>query len=314
MLKIILVVFVIFAATFKVLECKKSNNLFAHRLLIPDIQNHHATSFNSRTFDLNLQRFPAYSRDHVRSILSALLALLNLQASDDDTVDHDDVLSLSCPDEGVKMIPHVDSCQKFTLCLNGMELTQSCAEDFEFSRERSNCVPKTESDCEDPDKPEKFECQQNSTAMSFIPNTENCSKYFLCLPGGSQFPMSCPDDLHWSIDAERCMDPDEAECESDTDREFCPKEGFRQISHPESCKKFIACFNGIEAAEMSCPAGLHFSRESRSCADPQEAGCDNVELSCPAVDDPNNLVFLPHPDECSKYFVCFRGSQHPLQW
>lgn len=304
-------VFIIVAFSFSKAESKKSCNFRGQQFLISDGHNNCTEIFNAGISDLDLEDFPSFARDHIRSILSELWELLNNLKPLDETDD----MSLSCPDEGVEMIPHPKSCRKFTLCLNGIGLTQSCAEDFEFSQERSNCVHKSESDCENPKETEQTsECDKNSTSMSLIPNKKDCSKYFLCLPGGNQFPMSCPENHHFSKDGERCMDKDEAECEIEIDREFCPNEGFKQISHPKNCKKFIACYNGIKIAELKCPSRLHFSRQKRSCIDPAEAECKTNELSCPIADDSDNLVFFSHPEECSKYFACFRGSQYPLEW
>lgn len=69
-------------------------------------------------------------------------------------------------------------------------------------------------------------------------------------------------------------DEDSDEDDSDEDIEECPDEGFKFISHPESCKKYILCIEGNEVAELECGEGLHFSRELRGCTDPEDAGCE----------------------------------------
>ncbi|CRK86199.1 CLUMA_CG000140, isoform A [Clunio marinus] len=76
--------------------------------------------------------------------------------------------------------------------------------------------------------------------------------------------------------------------------------------HPYSCTRYILCFYG-NPIERLCAPNLHFSRFMLHCTFPQLALCD-FNYACPDVDDEQNPVYLPDPDDCSKYFVCFRGS------
>lgn len=61
---------------------------------------------------------------------------------------------------------------------------------------------------------------------------------------------------------------------SDEDIEECPDDGIKFISHPENCEKYILCMDGEEVATLECPDDTHFSRDMRSCTDPEEAGCE----------------------------------------
>lgn len=76
--------------------------------------------------------------------------------------------------------------------------------------------------------------------------------------------------------------------------------------HPLSCTRYILCFHG-NPIERLCSPGLHFNAIMEQCMFPQLARCD-VNYACPAVDDELNPVFLPDASDCSRYFVCFKGS------
>lgn len=75
--------------------------------------------------------------------------------------------------------------------------------------------------------------------------------------------------------------------------------------HPFSCTKYILCYHGNQI-ERLCAPGLHFNRVLEQCMLPQLAQCDNSD-KCPDVDDVMNPVFLPNPEDCGAYFVCFEG-------
>lgn len=62
--------------------------------------------------------------------------------------------------------------------------------------------------------------------------------------------------------------------DEDEDIEECPDSGIFFISHPENCDQYILCIDGNEISELDCPDDLHFSREIRSCTDPDDAGCE----------------------------------------
>jgi hypothetical protein len=63
--------------------------------------------------------------------------------------------------------------------------------------------------------------------------------------------------------------------DEEDDIEECPEDGIKFISHPEECEKYILCIDGDEVATLECPDGFHFSRDLRSCTDPDEAECED---------------------------------------
>lgn len=69
-------------------------------------------------------------------------------------------------------------------------------------------------------------------------------------------------------------DDDDNGDDDDEDIEECPDEGIKFISHPENCDQFILCIDGDEISELDCPDGEHFSRDDRTCTDPDDAGCE----------------------------------------
>jgi hypothetical protein len=76
--------------------------------------------------------------------------------------------------------------------------------------------------------------------------------------------------------------------------------------HPLTCTQYVICYYG-NVIERPCAPGLHFNANLEQCMLPQLAHCD-LNYACPTVDDPFNPVYLPDASDCSKYFVCFRGS------
>lgn len=220
-----------------------------------------------------------------------------------------------CPADGIKQISHPDSCEKYILCIGGAEVKRRCAPGLHFSREYRSCVTPEMADCKEFVR--TWECPEEDDFgnLKLIPNTENCQKYYICL-NGDQIPLSCADGFHWSIDDENCLPKKDANCdfegeESEEDIiEHCPDDGIKSISHPDDCEKYVLCVNGARI-KRNCAPGYHFSRDFRSCVLPEFADCKEGKLKCPKEDDLDNLVFLPDPDSCEKYYVCFGGD--PVQ-
>lgn len=47
-------------------------------------------------------------------------------------------------------------------------------------------------------------------------------------------------------------------------------------------------------------SGLYFSRGEHRCVRRAESDCLLDDGSCPAVNDPNNIVFLPDQEDCQR--------------
>ncbi|KAG5678603.1 hypothetical protein PVAND_008264 [Polypedilum vanderplanki] len=78
--------------------------------------------------------------------------------------------------------------------------------------------------------------------------------------------------------------------------------------HPYACDLFYMCFWG-ELILRSCAPGLHYNRNTTQCMLPELAGCEfQTEINCPTPDNPNQILFQPDPNDCSKYYVCHNGN------
>jgi hypothetical protein len=222
--------------------------------------------------------------------------------------------AVECPATGIEQIPDPEDCERFILCINGFEIPLSCGPGLHFSPSERACMSPEDAECEEPNQ---WKCPEVDTpgVIVFIPNTEDCTMYYLCWQG-NEIPLRCGAGLHWSISENRCLPPDEAKCPwADDDIEKCPEEGIIAISHPESCERYILCVNGHEV-ERDCPFGLHFSRELRNCAHPLIANCveptnyamPSDEATCPTLNSSKDIAFMPNKDDCSSYFLCYNDN------
>lgn len=73
---------------------------------------------------------------------------------------------------------------------------------------------------------------------------------------------------------------------------------------------FQLIFNWIAILEFPCAPGLHFSPTELKCMFPSLASCD-INYACPEIDDEQNPVILPDRFDCTRYYICFRGT--PIQ-
>lgn len=77
----------------------------------------------------------------------------------------------------------------------------------------------------------------------------------------------------------------------------CEVDGVTHLPNPYSCTRFFMCFDGV-AVEQSCSPGLYFSRSQLRCVRRAESDCLLDGETCPAVNDPDNIVFFPDQDDC----------------
>lgn len=223
--------------------------------------------------------------------------------------DDDDIEQ--CPDTGIKSISHPDNCEKYILCVGGSRIKRNCAPGLHFSRELRQCTQPDVAECED----SEFTCpdEDDPGNLVFFPNTEDCSKYYVCW-GGEGIPLRCGDGLHWSTEEEMCLPIADANCKF-RHIEECPDDGIKNVAHPDDCEMFVMCVNGIRI-KRDCAPGMHFSRRFRMCVPPAIAECEDGEdfsaYSCPSTDDPDNLVFNPDQSDCGKYYLCNGGMRVPF--
>lgn len=210
-----------------------------------------------------------------------------------------------CPSTGISSIPNSESCEEYFLCVNGNKLARNCPNGLHFSRSTLTCT--------DPDTAQCFldGCPPNE--LGFLPHEDDCTKYYLCFWGNKHL-MRCPNDLHWSVEENACLDEQEAGCEDFDDNIECPPTGIDQIPYPDDCEKYVLCINGVEIV-LTCAPGLHFSPTTRTCQTPEKAECedsDAQEWTCPEQDEPGVIVFIPNTEDCSAYYLCWQGRQIPL--
>ncbi|EDO34779.1 predicted protein, partial [Nematostella vectensis] len=108
-----------------------------------------------------------------------------------------------------------------------------------------------------------------------------CDMYITC-SNGIAHEMPCPAGLNWNDVTKECDWPRDAPCCKAIARTCHPKVNLSTICknradgnypHPDFCKMYIACSNGI-AYEMPCPAGLNWNDEKKYCDWPFNAPCE----------------------------------------
>uniref|UniRef100_A0A182SLG7 Chitin-binding type-2 domain-containing protein n=1 Tax=Anopheles maculatus TaxID=74869 RepID=A0A182SLG7_9DIPT len=132
---------------------------------------------------------------------------------------------------------------------------------------------------------------------TFVPHETDCWRYYTCV-NGQAFPQECPEPFIFVDARQMCDYGDRNACVN------CPATGIRNFPVSNSCTKFIQCIEGVQF-ERECPAGTMFDKAAEQCNVASAVQC--VEVNCPAVDDPQNPVFVADPSDCQNYFICVSG-------
>lgn len=134
-------------------------------------------------------RFPTFPWIRFPPILSTLLPLFPRWPTR--RPDSDEVDEYECPDEGIELVPHPNDCEKYILCVNGDRIKRNCAPELHFSPVKRVCMFPEDAEC---DAERVWECPDKDDLddLVFLPNKEDCGKYYLCWEG-EQIAMSCAD-------------------------------------------------------------------------------------------------------------------------
>lgn len=76
--------------------------------------------------------------------------------------------------------------------------------------------------------------------------------------------------------------------------------------------RYFVCYDGAPV-EFDCGDSLHFDPNMNWCIKEEDSFCepsyplpDVREIECPE-DTENDIIFIPHPEECQFYFICLDG-------
>jgi hypothetical protein len=153
-----------------------------------------------------------------------------------------------CPRQnGVYQSPNEFECEKFYSCLNGVGTLQQCADGLHFDPELGTCVWARQSLRKGCLSSSKRAQQSESTSRKpLLANLFDDEKEGESLPNG----FKCPGG----------------------------KLGIHPaLPHPESCRLYYVCLNGVTPNEAGCVAGLVFNKETAKCDDPTNVpGCEDA--------------------------------------
>lgn len=120
--------------------------------------------------------------------------------------------------------------------------------------------------------------------------------------GGNKISMYCGNNFHWNEETNFCDHPENAQCDYDSDLNIdinCPAVGVHWIPHPDSCAHFFICYNGSGTLQR-CPTNQYWNVITEECDVAANVICD---IECPET----GLAWIPHPQSCHHYFLCFDG-------
>ena len=151
-----------------------------------------------------------------------------------------------CPRQnGVYPSPDPGECDRFYSCLNGVGSSQQCAEGLHFDPNIGTCIWARESTRKGCLSANKRSQANEATRKPLIPEAEG-EKEGESLPNG----FKCPGGKLGVHPA---------------------------LPHPDSCRLYYVCLNGITPNEAGCVSGLVFNPDTAKCDDPKNVpGCEDT--------------------------------------
>jgi len=248
--------------------------------------------------------------------LSLLLLALTLGSCQDED-EAKSVIGFDCPPESSGYFPHPEFCDRFFECRDGkLVKNRLCADGLAFDPEKNpdedpcDHIHNVKGRCKSrpklqaPQPGDGYCPRQNGVYPS--PEPTECDKFYSCLNGVGSV-QQCADGLHFDMDIGTCVwarestrkgclsaskraaaaqpevkkvQEEQKEGESLPNGFKCPggKLGIHPaLPHPDSCRLYYVCLNGVIPNEAGCTSGLVFNKESAKCDDPRNVpGCENT--------------------------------------
>jgi hypothetical protein len=189
------------------------------------------------------------------------------------------VSPIECPSTGVSKHPNPTSCTRFFMCFDGVAIERQCSPGLYFSRAQLRCVRRDDSDCSLDNNACPLENDPNNVV--FLPDQENCQKYFICYDGEPQ-EFDCGESLHWDPNNNWCIREEDSQCEPSYPlppiREIeCPEDTSSDIiflPHPEDCHFYFICIDGTSILAR-CARNFLFDYIIEKCFFADQARCFN---------------------------------------
>lgn len=182
-----------------------------------------------------------------------------------------------CPSSGVSKIVNPFSCSRYFLCFDGTPVERTCSPGLFFSRSQLRCVRREESDCD----LEMNICPEvnDPNNIIFLPDQEECRKYFICYDGKPK-EMDCGPRMHWDSINNWCVTAENSTCVPSyvlpEIREIsCPSESMNDLvflAHPKDCRFYFICFQ-MRSSLIRCANRTLYDHILKGCALADQASC-----------------------------------------
>ncbi|XP_049298656.1 probable chitinase 10 [Anopheles funestus] len=134
----------------------------------------------------------------------------------------------------------------------------------------------------------------------FINDFTACNAFFTCFRGEA-FPGVCVEPFYFNEEKQLCDHPWEVKClicpqTEDLVPTFVPIEG--------ECTFYALCIQGIGTLR-ECDNGLKFDAVQGNCDLAENVQCDAG--ICPSNVNPSIPTSVPHPTDCSRYYICLNN-------
>ncbi|XP_054734755.1 probable chitinase 10 [Anastrepha obliqua] len=180
------------------------------------------------------------------------------------------------------------------------------------------------------------ECNNKPSHVFIVSNT-SCSHYIYCA-GADSYEGECPDGDYFNELLQTCDPRHLVDCKLNTSSDIVGNSSasmqvqttttlssllfstVRDTNETVTSNSIISTTNGTAASTKITSQSYDVNATTTSASgamvtpatiSPNTDGNTVVIISseCPAVDNLNQIIFVPHPKSCSDYFICYHGER-----
>ncbi|XP_036216654.2 peritrophin-48 [Bactrocera oleae] len=175
-----------------------------------------------------------------------------------------------------------------------------------------------------------YEACENKPNYAFIGSNTSCRHYIYCA-GAESYEGECADGDYFNELLQTCDPEDLVNCElfntsSFSSNQTAPNQATTITTTNTSFSSTAIATSDIPILNSSAPIQTALSQMNSDNTSttsaiggslatsmaPPVTGVDMVIIisaDCPLMDNPYQMIFVPHPKSCSDYFICYRGKQ-----
>jgi len=200
------------------------------------------------------------------------------------------------------LVPNINDCRKFFVCINREYEEMECAEGYHFNRKNERCTPGYCANIGTADKCQQYEVRRIA---------EDCTAFLSCRKG-TFVRNQCPESTYFDATYSSCLQI----ANNPRHQCSCIMPEYTVLPNADNCETYYTCTDGKPKLHQ-CPSMQYYSENVSSCLPDFQGICIIAPTMPPmemaldtAICREGRFPYHAHETDCNKFYLCVNGKAH----